>query len=296
MKTIARLGLGSAALVIAIAGTTIPATARPTGPTAAASAIGLPTGSTTTPAAIQLRAAVPAVTGPPAVLPTVTGSSAVVPASTAGQGAASSTVARNRAAQTRLTALGCRPGPIDGRLGAMTQAATVRFQSANAIAQSGLLTSATYSRLMVASAKRCDVRPVPAGSGTGRRIVLSQGQNWVWLVDAAGRVVRSDGMIDNPSYLRPGTYSTGPKCGRPARIQRNSDGGRLYLNNFVRFAPCGIGFHQIPTYKSGGAQIHADWLLGTNSRASHGCIRVSRSMSAAIWAYTVAGTKVVVTR
>lgn len=270
MRTTAKLGLGAAALAIAIAGTTIPAAALSIGTNDAALVAG------------QNSAAATA--------------ARTAPVSTAGQQAATLTIAQNRAAQTRLTKLGCQPGPVDGKVGAMTRAATVRFQSANRISQSGTLTSATYSRLMGASAKRCDVRALPAGSGAGRRIVISQGQNWVWLVDARGKVVRSGGMIDNPSYLRPGTYSTGSKCGRAARVKRNSDGGRLYLNNFVRFAPCGIGFHQIPTYKSGGAQIHADWLLGTNSRASHGCIRISKSMSASIWAYTTGSTKVVVTR
>ena len=82
-----------------------------------------------------------------------------------------------------------------------------------------------------------------------------------------------------------------------ASIPDGLDGrASLYLNNFVRFAPCGIGFHQIPTYKSSGAQIHADWLLGTNYRASHGCIRVSASMSVAIWSFAAGATRVVVMR
>lgn len=206
------------------------------------------------------------------------------------------TVAQTKVAQTRLNKLGCQSGPVDGRIGAMTRAATVRFQSANKLAQSGSLTSTTYSRLVGASAKRCDLRPVPAASGSGRRIVISQGQNWVWLIDANGRLVRNGGMIDNPRYLKPGTYYSGSKCGRTARVKRNTDGGGLYLNNFVRFAPCGIGFHQIPTYKTSGAQIHADWLLGTNSRESHGCIRVSKAMSDTIWSFTTGRTKVVVIR
>ncbi|WP_112241751.1 L,D-transpeptidase family protein [Kribbella monticola] len=234
MRTLTRLGMGAAALVVAIAGTTIPADAL--------------------------------------------------------------TVAQNKAAQTRLNKLGCTSGPVDGKIGAMTQAATTRFQSANKLAQNGSLAGTTYSRLMAASAKRCDVRAVPAGSGGGRRIVLSQSQNWLWLIDSAGRVVRQGGMVDNPTYLKPGTYTSGSKCGRAGRIKRNTDGGRLYLNNFVRFASCGIGFHQIPTYKSNGAQIHADWLLGTNSRASHGCIRVSKPMSDTIWSFTTSATKVVVVR
>jgi peptidoglycan hydrolase-like protein with peptidoglycan-binding domain len=206
------------------------------------------------------------------------------------------TVTQTKAAQTRLNTLGCIAGPVDGKVGAMTQAATVRFQSANALSQTGSLSSTTYSRLMASTAKRCDVRAVPGRSGTGRRIVISQTQNWVWLIDARGKVVRQGGIIDNPTYLRAGTYTSGAKCGRAARILRNTDGGRLYLNYFVRFAPCGIGFHQIPTYKSTGTQIHPDWLLGTNYRASHGCIRVSRSMAATIWTFAASPTRVVVMR
>ncbi|TWD80930.1 lipoprotein-anchoring transpeptidase ErfK/SrfK [Kribbella amoyensis] len=206
------------------------------------------------------------------------------------------TVAQNKAAQTRLNKLGCYAGPVDGKIGQMSQAATIRFQAANRMTQNGSLGGTTYGRLMAASAKRCDVRAVPAGSGGGRRIVISQGQNWLWVIDAKGKVVRQGGIIDNPSYLRPGTYSTGSKCGRAARVKRNTDGGKLYLNNFVRFAPCGIGFHQIPTYRSNGAQIHGDWLLGTNKKASHGCIRVQKSMSDTIWAFTTVTTKVVVLR
>ncbi|MEU8222568.1 L,D-transpeptidase family protein [Kribbella sp. NPDC048915] len=206
------------------------------------------------------------------------------------------TVSQVKVAQSRLNALGCGSGPVDGKAGAMTQAATVRFQSANALSQTGSLNSTTYARLRASTAKRCDVRPVPRRSGTGRRIVLSQSQNWVWLIDARGKVVRQGGIIDNPKYLKAGTYTSGSKCGRAGRIARNTDGGRLYLNRFVRFAPCGIGFHQIPTYKSNGRQIHADYLLGTNYRASHGCIRVSASMSSAIWSFTTSATRVVVMR
>ncbi|MEU4192876.1 murein L,D-transpeptidase [Kribbella sp. NPDC026611] len=204
------------------------------------------------------------------------------------------TVSQTKAAQTRLNRLGCIAGPVDGQAGAMTQAATVRFQSANVLSQTGALNSTTYARLMAATAKRCDIRAVPHRSGTGRRIVISQTQNWVWLVDARGTVVRQGGIIDNPRFLKAGSYVSGSKCGRPARVRKNTDGASLYLNNFVRFAPCGVGFHQIPTYKSNGRQIHADWLLGTNYKASHGCIRVSAAMSATIWSFAAGATRVVV--
>ena len=60
----------------------------------------------------------------------------------------------------------------------------------------------------------------------------------------------------------------------------------MWLDNFVRFAPCGIGFHRIPRYKSNGHQIHADWILGTNMTQSHGCIRLSRALSQQVWDFT----------
>jgi Putative peptidoglycan binding domain/L,D-transpeptidase catalytic domain len=205
------------------------------------------------------------------------------------------TKAQIRWSQTRLNQLGCTAGPADGVVGQMTKAATIRFQSANRLSQTGTINNATHYKLRYGS-KRCDLRPVPARSGTGRRIVMSQSQNWIWVIDSRGKLVRTGGIIDNPRYLRPGTYYTGSKCGRSGRIKRNTDGGRLYLNNFVRFAPCGVGMHQIPTYKSSGRQIHADWLLGTNYRESHGCIRVSKGMSDTIWIFTQSRTKVVVVR
>jgi peptidoglycan hydrolase-like protein with peptidoglycan-binding domain len=196
-------------------------------------------------------------------------------------------------AQRRLNELGCNAGPADGTVGTWTRAAIVRFQAANRLAQTGSLSESTTDRMYAARQVRCDRRPV--AGGTGRRIVISQRQNYVWLVRSDGSVAAQGGVVDNPSYLRPGTYRSGPKCGRAAKIRNNSDAsGRLRLHNFTRFAPCGIGFHQIPQYKTNGAQIHPDYLLGTNYRESHGCIRVSRSMSERIWGFASLGTKVVV--
>jgi peptidoglycan hydrolase-like protein with peptidoglycan-binding domain len=196
-------------------------------------------------------------------------------------------------AQRRLNELGCNAGPADGTVGTWTRAAIIRFQAANRLAQTGSLSESTTDRMYAARQVRCDRRPV--AGGTGRRIVISQRQNYVWLVRSDGSVAAQGGVVDNPSYLRPGTYRSGPKCGRAGKIRNNSDAsGRLRLHNFTRFAPCGIGFHQIPQYKTNGTQIHPDYLLGTNYRESHGCIRVSRSMSEKIWGFASLGTKVVV--
>jgi hypothetical protein len=118
--------------------------------------------------------------------------------------------------------------------------------------------------------------------------VVSQHQNWIWLVGAAGKVHAQGGIVDNPGVLRKGTWRTGSYCGRPARVQRNtSTGGGLWLDHFVRFAPCGIGFHRIPRRMSTGGQIHPDHYLGTNlAGASHGCVRLSRTMANRVWQFT----------
>jgi peptidoglycan hydrolase-like protein with peptidoglycan-binding domain len=196
-------------------------------------------------------------------------------------------------AQRRLNDLGCSAGPADGQLGAWTRSAVLRFQSRSGLGQNGRLTPVTRSHLYAASAQRCDRRPVPAGSGAGRRIVISQRQNWAWLVGPRGGVVAQGGIVDNPSVLSRGSWRTGSYCDRAARIGRNTTAsGQVWLENFVRFAPCGIGFHRIPTYRSNGAQMHPDWLLGTNLTESHGCIRLSRAMSRKVWHFTTTRTPV----
>lgn len=197
-------------------------------------------------------------------------------------------------AQRRLNQLGCDAGPADGRIGPWTRSAIIRFQAANGLSQSGRLTRSTRSRLYAERQVRCDRRPVVA-SGTGRRVVVSQRQNYVWLVRADGSVAAQGGLVDNPGVLSPGSYTVGSKCGRAAKIRMNTDySGRLWLPYFTRFAPCGIGFHRIPVQRSDGRQIHPDWMLGTNFQESSGCIRLSRRVAARLWDFAGPGTRVVV--
>jgi hypothetical protein len=196
-------------------------------------------------------------------------------------------------AQRRLNELGCDSGPADGVMGDRTRSAVIRFQSRHRLSQSGSLTDETRRRLYADDARRCHVRPVPARSGTGRRIVISQRQNWVWLVARSGRVVAQSGMVDNPSELGTGWKKVGSYCGRAAKIERNTtESGDLYLDNFTRFAACGVGFHRIPTYVSSGRQIHPDWMVGTNLRESHGCIRLPNAFSERLWDFGTIGTPV----
>lgn len=195
--------------------------------------------------------------------------------------------------QHRLNVLGCDAGRADGRADRRRRAALIRFQAAAHLRQTGDPDRRTRARLTSAEPPRCDRRPVPARSGSGRRIVVSQTQNWVWLVAASGRVVAQGGMVDNTRVLGPGRHRVGSYCGRSARIKRNQDySGRLWLDDFVRFAPCGVGFHRIPRYRSTGRQIHPDWLLGTDLEQSHGCLRLSRGLAQRVWRFATPSTPV----
>src|SRR5829696_10055703 len=112
-------------------------------------------------------------------------------------------------AQRRLNQLGCQSGPVDGRMGEWTRSAVVRFQSRHRLSQTGNLNRATTRKLYDDRAHRCDVRTVPPHSGTGRRIVISQRQNWVWLVGPGARVLHQSGMVDNPRELGTGWKRVG---------------------------------------------------------------------------------------
>lgn len=191
-------------------------------------------------------------------------------------------------AQRQLNDLRCDAGRADGRIDRHARSAITRFQSRHRLSQTGRLDRPTRARLRSPGARRCDRRPVPSRTGRGRRIVVSQQQNWIWLIGSGGNVQVQGGIVDNPRVLRKGTWRTGSYCGRPARVVRNtSSSGPLWLDRFVRFAPCGIGFHRIPRRMSTGAQIHPDFYLGTDlAGASHGCVRLSRAMALRVWRFT----------
>ena len=214
--------------------------------------------------------------------------SSAAPGPVSGSVPAAATSAATRSVQVRLNALHCSARPADGVTGAWTRSAVIRFQSRHGLAQTGAVNPATRSRLFAATARRCDVRAAPLQSGSGRRVVISQRQNWIWLIGANNQVLAQGGVVDNPGELHHGTYRTGSYCGRAARVRQNTSGS-LWLDNFVRFAPCGFGFHRIPRYKSSGRQMHADHLLGTNLAQSHGCIRLSASVARRIWTFTASG-------
>ena len=131
---------------------------------------------------------------------------------------------------------------------------------------------------------------LPQHSGSGRRVVFSQGRQRVWLVSGDHHVARtylvSGSLTDN---LDPGTYEV---YSRSEKAWGIDDSGTMRY--FVRFAHgdnAAIGFHDIPVDDGHLVQTRAQ--LGTPQ--SHGCIRQERPDAIALWKFAPLGTTVVVT-
>ena len=135
------------------------------------------------------------------------------------------------------------------------------------------------------------VTGLPDRSGTGRRIVFSQGLQRVWLVGAHhDHVLRTYPVSGSLTHnLQPGTYAVYSRSRHAVGV---GDSG--VMQYFVRFTqgPTGaaIGFHTIPT--KNGEPLQTEAQLGTPQ--SHGCIRQATPDAISLWHFAPDGTKVVV--
>jgi hypothetical protein len=137
--------------------------------------------------------------------------------------------------------------------------------------------------------ERIALLTVPAGSGTGRRVVFSEDLQRVWLVTADERATRSY-LVSGSAYdnLEPGSYEV---YSRSEQAWGVDDSGTMKW--FVRFTQgdkAAIGFHDIPV--AGGAPVQSVADLGTP--LSHGCIRQKEADAKALWDFAPVGTPVVV--
>src|SRR4029077_17040234 len=108
-------------------------------------------------------------------------------------------------------------------------------------------------------------------SGTGRRIVFSQGLQHVWLVGTNEAVKRSYPVSGSGTdNLHPGSSSVSSRSRWATGVE---DSG--VMQYFVRFTqgPTGaaIGFHTIPTQN--GVPLQSRAQLGTPE--AHGCTRAA---------------------
>jgi hypothetical protein len=127
---------------------------------------------------------------------------------------------------------------------------------------------------------------LPGGSGTGRRIVYSNGMQQVWVVDTGEVLVRTylvSGRVGTP---RPGTYQIFSKLNLAYAY-----GGGAYMRHFMGFAG-GVGFHEIPRLTSNGQPMQTEAELG--QFRSHGCVRQAAVDASWLYDWASVGDTVVV--
>jgi hypothetical protein len=134
-------------------------------------------------------------------------------------------------------------------------------------------------------------RPLPAHSGTGRRIVYSERAAHLWLVGADGVVVRDYAVTGRVGRPKPGVYHVYSK----STVAINP-GEKLRFEYMVRFAVgitgARIGFHTIPRYYD-GVPIQKESQLGKAIGAG-GCVRQSRADAVWLYGWSRVGDTVVV--
>jgi len=136
-----------------------------------------------------------------------------------------------------------------------------------------------------------DAPPLPAGSGSGKRVVYERAGQRVWAVDANERVVRS-WLVAGSKYANelPGTHE----------VYSRSDvstawNGKAWLPKMIRWLDTergAIGFHAIPLHVEDNSPYQTEAELG--QRLSGGCQRQANADAAFLWDFAPVGTKVVV--
>jgi len=126
-----------------------------------------------------------------------------------------------------------------------------------------------------------DAAPVPAKSGSGRRIVYANRLQRVWVINSDNEVIRTflvSGMLGQPGK---GTFAVSSKS--PVSYSPEFAGALVRTGGIV-------GFHEIPTRNGKPMQTVDE--LGTFKGS--GCLRSSTQDARFIYQWATLGTKVVV--
>jgi len=130
--------------------------------------------------------------------------------------------------------------------------------------------------------------PVPPGSGSGRRIVYSNGAQRVWIIAADESVVDTYLISGREGVPDPGVYEVFSK----SEIAYAGHDG-ITMRYMVRFtyaeSGLAIGFHSIPNTAS-GEPLQTEEQLGEFHSA--GCVRQSLGHAAALYDWADEGTVV----
>lgn len=122
---------------------------------------------------------------------------------------------------------------------------------------------------------------LPAGSGTGVRVVYALGDKRVWLVGADGKATHTFQVGPSPASPGPGTYSV---------TSRNKGG----------VGSDGVQVEHVVVFHSEGGVVFGfsaavdGSMPDPNARKRTGAVRESRADSAAMWDFAQVDTKVIV--
>ncbi|WP_406421507.1 hypothetical protein OH809_17515 [Streptomyces sp. NBC_00873] len=123
---------------------------------------------------------------------------------------------------------------------------------------------------------------LPAGSGTGARVVYALGDRRVWLVDAQGKVTRTFAVMPSSVSPRPGTYKVRSRTG----VLKGSDG--VPIEHVVLFEMADGGVPVGFSAAQDGSMESPDPKLKT------GGVRMKRADGDAMWTFATVGATVVV--
>jgi peptidoglycan hydrolase-like protein with peptidoglycan-binding domain len=137
-----------------------------------------------------------------------------------------------------------------------------------------------------------DAPPLPADSGTGRRVVYDRAGQRVWAINDDGAVIRS-WLVSGSQYGNevPGTHEVYSRSDMSTAWN-----GKAWLPMMIRWYKTEIGalgFHAIPLSVKDNSPYQTTEELGT--RLSGGCQRQHPLDAAFMWEFATVGTKVVVT-
>ncbi len=141
-----------------------------------------------------------------------------------------------------------------------------------------------------APAPSADAGPaVPDGSGAGRRIVYSNTQQRIWLIEEDGGVTKSHLVTGRRNFPAPGQYAVFSK----SPTTRSGSVRMQYMVRFFQTRRLAVGFHSIPV-TARGRPIQSESQLGTYR--SRGCVRQRLDDAAFVYLWAGLGTPVVVVR
>lgn len=131
--------------------------------------------------------------------------------------------------------------------------------------------------------------PVPSESGDGRRVVYSNSDQRVWLVEADGTVTDTYLVSGKRGVPAPGGYEVFSKS--ELAYAGHDDITMSHMVRFAHGANLPIGFHAIPN-DGNSRPLQTEEALGEYRSA--GCVRQSPGHAADLFAWADIGTRVVV--